>query len=456
VSGSEAGRVRIFVAMPGTAMGEGARWDDVDEIKRHLFVPIQQRLAEALHQPVDLVIEKDKIDQGVIHRSMFAEAYRTSVYIADLTGANPNVYLELGVRWALRDHVTVLICQDLNRDVRFNVSASRVIRYGSGPGELDDARRQIVGAILTGLTNRHVDSPVQQVLATITVGRAEWDALNRELADLRRERGDSLVDSAELASHADRIDLLRSAVGQYPAHARAHLQLGKALRADGRYSEATVHFRHVNRLRPEWAEGWRELGVALSKGGDLRGAINALETARRLGPDDDPELLSNLGGAYRRRARREAPEGQPFDWDLLEEARWAYLAASRLSANDTYPRVNLAVIDLLLARGDPDDLRAALERLRELEGLARFVVADSKRQDPWKLFDLAHVLVLTGRPDEAIVHARLALDVVPTSERPAMLDSVLAPLQDIVRATLPADVAPAVARLVEDLNSSSH
>ena len=55
---------------------------------------------------------------------------------------HPNVYLELGVRWALRDTVTVLISQDI-QEVRFNVSANRVIHYGPMPEELKEAQRQI-------------------------------------------------------------------------------------------------------------------------------------------------------------------------------------------------------------------------------------------------------------------------------------------------------------------------
>lgn len=84
---------------------------------------------------------------GTIHRSMFREAMEADVYIADLSGANPNVYLELGVRWALRDAVTVLIAQDV-RQVLFNAAASRVIGYGPMPEELKEAKRQITEAVV--------------------------------------------------------------------------------------------------------------------------------------------------------------------------------------------------------------------------------------------------------------------------------------------------------------------
>src|SRR5579859_6998309 len=105
--------LRMFVAMPGTSMGERASWDNIPEIKRSLLTAVADRLEEKLDRPVTIVVEKDKLGSGQIHPSMFREAVDAEVYIADLSGANPNVYLELGVRWALSDGITILISQEV-------------------------------------------------------------------------------------------------------------------------------------------------------------------------------------------------------------------------------------------------------------------------------------------------------------------------------------------------------
>ncbi|MEU3342772.1 hypothetical protein [Streptomyces sp. NPDC006668] len=97
-SGEPSRTVRIFVAMPGTSMGTHARWTDIAEIRRQLLEPVARLLSERLDCDTHLVIEKEKTSMGTIHRSMFQEAMDADVYIADLSGANPNVYLELGVR----------------------------------------------------------------------------------------------------------------------------------------------------------------------------------------------------------------------------------------------------------------------------------------------------------------------------------------------------------------------
>ena len=91
--------LNIFVAMPGTTMGDRATYKNPEDVKANLLQLVVERLKSVVNCEVQLTIEKDKKTAGVIHESMFAEARDADVYIADLTGANPNVYLELGVRW---------------------------------------------------------------------------------------------------------------------------------------------------------------------------------------------------------------------------------------------------------------------------------------------------------------------------------------------------------------------
>ena len=50
-----------------------------------------------------------------------------SVVIADLTTANPNVYLEVGYAWG-KDRPTILLVQDVN-DLRFDVKSQKCLVY---------------------------------------------------------------------------------------------------------------------------------------------------------------------------------------------------------------------------------------------------------------------------------------------------------------------------------------
>jgi len=440
----------IFVAMPGSDMGPHAAWKDIPEIKVHLYDPIARQLEAELDMKVDLHIEKDKISQGMIHRSMFNEALQAPVYVADLTGANANVYLELGVRWALRDHVTVLVCQDVAHDVKFNVAANRVIPYGCGPSELETARRDIVRAIVHGMRSNEVDSPVRENLGVISVSRAELDMLRAEVAKLQEERGDELVAAAESATHDERTTLLTRAIQTNPANARAHFLLGNSFVDGGDYAQAVNHLTRATQLNPRDANSWRQLGVAQSRSGEWEKAIESLRKAINLNPSD-ADAWSILGGVYRRMARDSFERTGQYDWATLHLARDAYGQAGQIKHRDTYPLLNVARLDLLLSQGNSAAQAKALERFRTLEHLARFAASTEGDDDPWKWLDLADTLAINGKAEEAVDAARGGLDRFQPAHQKTAAQSALAPLQDILNAgSLPEDVAPAVRALVNE------
>lgn len=424
--------VRVFVAMSGSTMGEQAQWANIEEIKRQLLQPVAERIGQEMGCPAELVIEKDKVGSDPIHPSMFGEAADADVYIADLTGANANVYLELGVRWALRDRTTVLIAQDVN--VKFNVSGNRVIPYGPMPDALHLAISQIAASALKGLQDPEwVDSPVRRGLPLVTAPRTEWEELRKEILRLKELQADELVAAALRLPSDQGIQMLRLAVDRNPVSVRAHYQLGVALRKAADYAGAISELQTVVSLDAASALGWRELGVALSKSGQpeqLADAVVAFQQAVQLNPDD-AETWSNLGGLRRRLARTAA--GSVFDWTMLREASDAYRHASRLLGNDTYPLVNAARIDLLLSAAEPGKRAAALTELRKLEFLARFEVGEHP-DDPWKRVDLADTLLLTGRVDSGLDELRAGIDLIDPLNRESYLTSVVGPLRDFLDA----------------------
>jgi hypothetical protein len=71
-------------------------------------------------------IEIEKYEPGPVIPSMFAETWESDVYIADLTNNNPNVYLELGVRWAMKDNLTILVSQNAE-EIGYNVSTTAAL-----------------------------------------------------------------------------------------------------------------------------------------------------------------------------------------------------------------------------------------------------------------------------------------------------------------------------------------
>ena len=81
----------------------------------------------------------------------------------------------------------------------------------------------------------------------------------------------------------------------------------------GQFSEAATNFQKALRLRPHHAEGYKNLGIALARQGNLAEAVASFQEALRLKPDlADVQL--NLGNALREQGRLDeavAPISRP-------------------------------------------------------------------------------------------------------------------------------------------------
>jgi tetratricopeptide (TPR) repeat protein len=439
----------IFVAMPGTIKGANAQWKDVAQIKKHLYERVAREVSKALDVKYRVRVEVDEYRPGNIHQSMFGEALRAPVYIADLTGLNANVYLELGVRWAVRDNVTVLTCQSLDDDLLFNVSPSKAVEYGNDPEKLETACKRIVDMIVKGIRQpKHVDSLVRQSAELITLDRREVEELRTENERLHQQRGDDLVAAARTAAHDKRVELLRQAIAVNPANPEAHFLLGESSISASDYPAAIRHLTDATRLDPSFGPAWRQLGVAQSRHGALDTAVDSVRRAIAVEPND-AEAHSVLGGIYRRKARSHYDSTGQYDMATLRQARDAYAEASRIDHLNTYPLMNVVRLDLQLAHDDEVKRREVLDKARKLTELASYRAQEEGDQDQWKWFDLADALAFAGKTDEALDAARQGFLRFEDSHRASAGIAAADPLQDILNSTpLPADVDSAVQALI--------
>ncbi len=426
---SENSGLRMFVAMPVKAMGEGAPWGDVKEIRQKLLAPAAAEIERRLGMAVELFIEDEKKKPGDIRTSMFAEASDADIYIADLTGFSANVFLELGVRWAVRDAVTILISQNIE-NLKFNVASDRAIEYGPMPTKLGQAISDIADFAVAGVKDKNsCDSPVRSGNRFVTTARTELESLKAELERLKSQQGEDLVNAAENIDDAERkINLLHRATEVNPVNFTAHLKLGIALRIAGRYDESGDKLETATRLDPNSALAWRELGATRNKSGRLRDAAIALENSLSLDPDHS-ETWSTVGSHKRRLARK---DGSIDDWSMLRESWHAYERASKLSPNDSYGEFNAALLQLILTLHDEGDSSDAIIRFDALEDLCRFQVKRN-RSDPWKRLDLSATLAILEKEDEAEREASAALRATGETSQISYIDSAIPPLLDLLQ-----------------------
>jgi tetratricopeptide (TPR) repeat protein len=88
-----------------------------------------------------------------------------------------------------------------------------------------------------------------------------------------------------------------------PAHADAHLNLGRLLHEAGDARSAEVHYRHAFTSDPENATAAFNLGVALEDLGRAADALDAYRRAIDLAPDH-ADAHYNLAGIYERRGEK--------------------------------------------------------------------------------------------------------------------------------------------------------
>ncbi len=414
--------LRIFLAMPGTDLGPEARWKRPEDV-RQLFENFRQVLERRLGRPVSLGTEREKREAGVIHDSMFREAYRADVFIADLTGFNPNVFFELGVRYALRRNITIIASQDTSK-LPFNIENLRAVQYADRPD--DGPIEQLVGLVEAGLAKNHNDSPIMAALDLVVVRRKLWEKVSGE-------RSEALT--REAASENDplrRLEILRDAVEADPRSSHARGVLLAELRNAGSLTEAIAVATAGIEHDPDYAPFYQERGICYGKliPPKMEEAVAELRKACERAPDDS-DILSSLGGALRRSALREAPAR--YDETFLREALERYQHAVELNPYDTYPALNVVRLLLLLSKFDRDELEVAKRTLHAVHHLCAYEALRTP-ESYWRAFDLADTELLLGRSKDGAETYQRAIELIPVEHRASVLKSPLSALVELGQA----------------------
>lgn len=117
-----------------------------DGVYKGIIVPAVQ---EAGYEPIR---EDILASPGSIPKSIVKKLAESQMVVADLTGINPNVFYELGIRHVLSKSGTVLMISK-GETIPFDNASHRVIQYTNELADLDDIHQQIVTAIVNRENN---------------------------------------------------------------------------------------------------------------------------------------------------------------------------------------------------------------------------------------------------------------------------------------------------------------
>lgn len=125
-------------------------------------------------------IRADQEALGNIHGMMFERIFESPVVIADVSGANPNVFYELGVSHGAAGKTVTVVREDFRDAIPFDIAPYRVLIYPKRPGEscseaeraaYDNAAHDAAEALAASLTAilegdaEGIANPVQDFLA---------------------------------------------------------------------------------------------------------------------------------------------------------------------------------------------------------------------------------------------------------------------------------------------------
>lgn len=132
--------------------------------------------------------ERSDIRTGAFIKDIILQLNQADVVLADLTGMNPNVFYELGVRHTLRNR-TILVSQTMD-DVPSDLKQYGVILYNTTPNGVNEYKKQI-SKILKDIRSNpdREDNPVSDYLhlKTIITDISEAKTIERKLLALVSE-----------------------------------------------------------------------------------------------------------------------------------------------------------------------------------------------------------------------------------------------------------------------------
>lgn len=398
-----------FVLMPfGKKMDAAGRVTNFDSVYEKIIAPA---VARAGLEPIRA--DEEKIG-GTIHKPMFERLMLCHYAVADITGANPNVFYELGIRHAMRPRSTVIVFGE-GTVLPFDIALVRGISYktdGAGePVEAEATLAAIAAQLAAARGNPHDDSPIFQLVEGVPrweVDHSKTDVFRKSL-DYSKKYKERLRAAVEAGAEAvQKVAAEPALANLLEVESGVVVDLFLSLRDVKAYA-AMIDLYHRMPLPLQRAKMMREqLGFALNREGRFAEAAKVLaEVIAEFGPSSETNAL--LGRIYKDRWDLAKKEDLPEARALLKNAIDTYLAGFEADWRDAYPGINAVTLMEMMPKPDP--------RQAEILPVVRYSAARkaAKAPDYWDHATLLELAVLARDADDAADRLGDALAVARAS-----------------------------------------
>lgn len=410
-----------FVLMPfGRKAEAGGRLVDFDAVYAQVIAPA------VLAAGMEVIRADQEQIGGTIHKPMFERLMLCDYAVADMTGANPNVYYELGIRHALRPRSTVLIFAE-GTTLPFDLAMQRGQPYRmDAAGNLTDAAGdagRITERLRTAHEAAHDDSPLFQLvdgMPRFEIDHARTDIFRDRVAIAEgykqalaeaRKRG---VAAVRAVAADPRLADLRN------VEAGIIVDLMLSFRAvgtkEGCEEMIALHARMPRELQ-EARMVREQLGFALNRVGRRAEAEKVLSgVIREYGPSSETNGL--LGRVYKDMWEEAKQAGRGIEAKgHLKRAIASYRTGFEADWRDAYPGVN--AVTLMALSEPPDPALDALLPVVRYAATQRIHADAHGTGDYWDQATLAELAVIGGDRDAAEDAAAAALSVATEPWQPA-------------------------------------
>jgi uncharacterized protein DUF4071 len=398
-----------FVLMPfGKKLDAAGRVTNFDSVYEKVIAPA---VARAGLEPIRA--DEEKIG-GTIHKPMFERLMLCHYAVADITGANPNVFYELGIRHAMRPRSTVIVFGE-GTVLPFDIALVRGIAYktdGSGePVNAEAIIAAIADQLIAARGNPHDDSPIFQLIEDMPrteVDHSKTDSF-RSQYDYSKKYKNRLRDAVKQGADAVQAVAAEPALANLlEVESGVVVDLFLSLR-DVKAHKAMIDLYERMPLPLKRAKMMREqLGFALNREGRFADAEKVLtEVIAEFGPSSETNAL--LGRIYKDRWDLAKKDGLPEARALLRCAIDAYLAGFEADWRDAYPGINAVTLMEMMAKPDP--------RQQEILPVVRYSASRKATRAPdyWDHATLLELAVLARDEDDAEEKLGEALSVARAS-----------------------------------------
>lgn len=312
---------------------------------------------------------------GEITEQVFRHLYEDEVVIADLSGANPNVMYELGLR-----HTRPLLTIQIGEygQLPFDVTAVRTIQFSRSERGLIDARKALGRALAAGLS---------EGLEGVTATRIWLDGSSTKSAEVEATR-DQLVDNVAGSAEASEIDeaglydRLEALESRFPVLTHISEDIGQILERLGAVAVDSTHELEMAGSSGATAKARLAIITRFAQGlqgpadeltgrvkdfadhmsamdGEVQGILAFIEEhANRLSTDDTLEFLTSISDTAK--ASREAMEGLGQMGSSVADVE-GFSRSVRRPAR----QIREAIKTMAKAASAMDDWDAAASRLRK-------------------------------------------------------------------------------------------